>query len=83
MRILSLTTVFIIALVLCGCSNKQEICSPIIKTEYVEVKIPVTYKLKRPSRPKLDESQPIPIYIKELTSYTETLEIIIDGTAKK
>lgn len=82
MRILSIIIICSF-LLLNGCAGKPQPCEPIIKTEYVEVKVPVIYKLKRPSRPKIDESEPIPLALIKFTSYTETLESIIDGTNKK
>lgn len=67
-------------LLLSGCANKApQPCEPIIQVEYVEVKVPVMYKLSRPARPTLND-QPVPVYLKELTIYTEQLEGIIDGT---
>ena len=64
-------------LLLSGCANKaSQPCEPV---EYVEVKVPVIYKLSRPTRPTLND-QPVPVYLKELTIYTERLEGIIDGT---
>ena len=65
-----------------GCASKQQPCEPIVTIEYVEVKVPVMYKLSRPDRPTLTD-QPVPIYLRELTIYTEQLESIIDNTKKK
>lgn len=70
-------------LLLSGCANKApQPCEPIVQVEYVEVKVPVMYKLSRPARPTLND-QPVPVYLKELTIYTEQLESIIDNTKKK
>ena len=63
-----------------GCAHKYEPCKPLVKTEYVEVKVPVMYELKRPSRPKLTENQSIPSYLNKLLNYTKQLETIIDKT---
>lgn len=68
---------------LSGCAVKPpQPCEPIIQTEYVKVKVPVVYKLSRPARPTMKD-QPVPVYLKELTIYTEQLESIIDNTKKK
>ncbi len=63
---------------LAGCAVKP--CEPIIRTEYVEVKIPVAYTLKRPSRPLYVDDMPIPVYLNEVLVYTRKLEGIIDAT---
>lgn len=68
-------------LLIVGCANKP--CpEPITKIEYVTVNVPVKYKIKRPNRPKMTKADSIPIYLKEVTTYTETLEMIIDNANK-
>jgi hypothetical protein len=64
-----------------GCASTQP-CLPITTTEYVEVKVPVVYKLKRPDRPKFNPVEPTPVYLSNVLIYTEILENIIDGTRK-
>ena len=76
-------SIFCLAVLLfTGCAKVPQPCEPVIITEYIEVKVPVVYKLSRPARPTLND-QPVPIYLKELTIYTEQLESIIDNTKKE
>ena len=73
---------FIMAFFIYGCGNKQitPCTSPIIKTEFVEVKIPVMYNLERPKRPKKASNQSDPVYLNEILVYVRILEAIIDKT---
>lgn len=66
--------------ILSGCAPKCEPCQPTIITEYKEVKVPVMYKLSRPNRPMMTDDQPLPVYLNEVLSYIENLEVIIDQT---
>jgi hypothetical protein len=59
---------------LCGCS-KPNIQHHI---EYVEVKVPVVYKLDKPLRPEYTSKDTIPTYLLKVLEYTKTLEVIID-----
>ena len=63
----------LLMLVLSGCATKE----PLVRTEYIYVEVPVVYQLERPSRPKFT-NQSVPSYVKQLTTYTERLEVIID-----
>ena len=77
-------SIFCLAVLLfTGCAKVPQPCEPVIITEYIEVKVPVVYKLSRPARPTIVNTQPIPLYLKELTIYVEQLESIIDNTKKK
>ena len=74
-------SIFCLAVLLfTGCAKVPQPCEPVVITEYIEVKVPVVYKLSRPARPMIANTQPIPLYLKELTINVEQLEGIIDGT---
>lgn len=62
---------------LMGCAK------PVIQTEYVEVKVPVRYKLERPTRPSYLKTDSVPVYLLKLVEYTTKLEIIIDENNKE
>lgn len=62
-------------MLLVGCSAKPKI---VTKVEYVEVKVPVVYKLERPERPRYLKTDTIPVYLNKLVRYTDKLEVIID-----
>lgn len=66
---------FIVALCL-GCAKQPEV---IYKTEYVEVSVPVVYKLDRPKRPSYTKTDTAPTYLLKLIEYTKVLEAIVDG----
>ena len=72
----------LLMLSLVGCSNKPQI-QTIVKTEYKEVKVPVVYSLKRPSRPVYKHSDNAASYLIKLMSYTKVLEVTIDEHNKK
>lgn len=59
---------------MCGCSK------PTVQhhIEYVEVKVPVVYRLDKPVRPQYSSKDNAPSYLVKLLQYTKTLEIIID-----
>ena len=64
-----------ISLMLVGCAKPRIIT----KTEVVEVKVPVVYKLERPNRPRYKSTDTVPVYVNKLVKYTEKLEVIIDN----
>lgn len=64
-----------IALLLSACAKPQHI---VTKTEYIEVKVPVVYKIDRPDRPRYLKTDTVPTYLNKLVRYTHKLEIIID-----
>ena len=70
------TSIALLALLLVGCATTQP--RTITKTEIVEVKVPVVYKLERPERPRFLEGDTVPTYLNKLVRYTEKLEVIID-----
>lgn len=74
--LIRLFCISIFSIFLVGCSTKTP--EPIIRTEYVEVKVPVKIKLYRPDRPKYSSSDTTPTYLLKLIEYTSRLEIIID-----
>lgn len=65
----------LIALLLSACASKPKI---VTKVEYVEVKVPVIYKIDRPDRPRYLKTDTIPVYLNKLVRYTHKLEVIID-----
>ena len=71
--LIKLTSILLCTLLI-GCT-KPEI---IYKTEYKEVKVPVVYKIERPSRPIFKSTDTTPIYLLKVLEYTQTLELIID-----
>lgn len=73
MRLISL---IILLFLLVGCASKEP--TIIYKTDYKEVKIPVTYKLERPKRPMFTSTDTVPVYLLKVLSYTKSLEVIID-----
>lgn len=74
MTFLKVSNILLIAMLLCGCSK------PIVQhhIEYVEVKVPVVYRLDKPDRPQYSSKDTVPSYLIKLLQYTKTLEIIID-----
>lgn len=74
MTFLKVTSVVLLLTVLLGCS-KPQIQHHI---EYVEVKVPVVYKLDKPVRPKYTSKDTAPTYLLKVMEYTKTLEVIID-----
>lgn len=74
MTFLKVSNILLIAMLLCGCSK------PIVQhhIEYVEVKVPVVYRLDKPARPQFSSKDTAPSYLVKLLQYTKTLEIIID-----
>lgn len=66
----------LLALALVGCATTTP--RTITKTEIVEVKVPVVYKLERPERPRFTNEDTVPTYLNKLVRYTEKLEVIID-----
>ena len=73
-----LNILILLSILTTGCSFRQVKENPIVKTEYVEVFIPVVYKLERPKRPIKGKNQSVPSYLMEITSHTNLLEVIID-----
>lgn len=74
MTFLKVVSIALLSAVLLGCSRPQ-IQHHI---EYVEVKVPVVYKLDRPVRPKYTSKDTAPTYLLKVIEYTKTLEVIID-----
>ena len=74
MTFLKVTSTVLLLAVLLGCS-KPQIQHHI---EYVEVKVPVVYKLDKPVRPKYTSKDTAPTYLLKMIEYTKTLEVIID-----
>lgn len=74
MTFLKVVSIALLSVVLLGCS-KPQIQHHI---EYVEVKVPVVYKLDRPVRPKYTSKDTAPTYLLKMIEYTKTLEVIID-----
>jgi hypothetical protein len=74
MTFLKVVSIALLSAVLLGCSRPQ-IQHHI---EYVEVKVPVVYKLDRPVRPKYTSKDTAPTYLLKIIEYTKTLEVIID-----
>lgn len=74
MTFLKVASIALLSAVLLGCSRPQ-IQHHI---EYVEVKVPVVYKLDRPVRPKYTSKDTAPTYLLKIIEYTKTLEVIID-----
>lgn len=74
MTFLKVTSIVLLLTVLLGCS-KPQIQHHI---EYVEVKVPVVYKLNKPARPKYTSKDTVPTYLLKVIEYTKTLEVIID-----
>ena len=74
MNLVKISSLAILAAMLVGCAKPKVIT----KTEIVEVKVPVVYKLERPDRPKFLRSDTVPTYLNKLVKYTEKLEVIID-----
>lgn len=74
MTFLKVTSIVLLLTVLLGCS-KPQIQHHI---EYVEVKVPVVYKLNKPVRPKYTSKDTAPTYLLKVMEYTKTLEVIID-----
>ena len=71
----------LLALALVGCATTKP--RTITKTEIVEVKVPVVYKLERPERPRYLPEDTVPTYLNKLVRYTEKLEVIIDEHNRK
>lgn len=67
-------SIFLLCFALIGCT-KPQVQHHI---EYVEVKVPVVYKLDKPVRPKYTSKDTAPTYLLKLIEYTKTLEVIID-----
>ena len=65
----------LVAILLSACATKPNI---VTKVEYVEVKVPVIYKIDRPERPRYLKTDTIPVYLNKLVRYTHKLEVIID-----
>lgn len=63
-----------------GCARTPQVITEI---EYVQVNIPVRYKLDRPSRPKFRKNDTVPTYLARLIEYTSKLEVIIDENNSK
>ena len=74
MTFLKVASIALLSAVLLGCSRPQ-IQHHI---EYVEVKVPVVYKLDKPVRPKYTSKDTAPTYLLKIIEYTKTLEVIID-----
>lgn len=74
MTFLKVINILLMVVVLSGCSK------PIVQhhIEYVEVKVPVVYRLDKPVRPQYTSKDTAPSYLVKLLQYTKTLEIIID-----
>ena len=68
------SSLILLGCTLVGCAKPQVIT----KTEIVEVKVPVVYKLERPERPRFLAKDTVPTYLNKLVKYTEKLEVIID-----
>ena len=68
-------SILLLGLTLVGCASKPRI---VTKTEIVEVKVPVVYRLERPERPRFTNTDTVPTYLNKLVKYTEKLEVIID-----
>lgn len=74
MTFLKIISIVLISAVLLGCS-KPQVQHHI---EYVEVKVPVVYKIDKPVRPKYTSKDTAPTYLLKVMQYTKTLEVIID-----
>lgn len=74
MTFLKVVSIALLSAVLLGCSRPQ-IQHHI---EYVEVKVPVVYKLDKPVRPEYTSKDTAPTYLLKIIEYTKTLEVIID-----
>lgn len=74
MTFLKVVSIALLSAVLLGCSKPQMQHH----IEYVEVKVPVVYKLDRPVRPKYTSKDTAPTYLLKIIEYTKTLEVIID-----
>lgn len=68
----------ILGISLLGCAKQ-----PMIKYEYVEVKVPVKPVVNRPVRPVYNKKDSIPTYLLKLITYTNKLEVIIDENTTK
>ena len=73
--VMTRTSIVLLVLLMVGCATKPR---TITKTEIVEVKVPVVYKLERPERPRFLQNDTVPSYLNKLVRYTEKLEVIID-----
>ena len=67
-------SIFLLCFALIGCT-KPQVQHHI---EYVEVKVPVVYRLDKPDRPQYTSKDTAPSYLVKLLQYTKTLEIVID-----
>lgn len=74
----TISIIFATLFFLGGCSAKPEPCIPTV--QYVEVKVPVVQKLKRPKRPKIEDYASLPEYVQAVKAYVRRLEVTIDGT---
>ena len=73
--------ILLCSLLLCGCvhSNTPKV---IQQTNYQEVKIPVVYKIDKPSRPEYNDNDTIVAYLLKVLEYTQQLEIYISTIDK-
>lgn len=69
----------ILGISLIGCASQK----PMVKYEYVEVKVPVKPVINKPARPTYNKSDSIPAYLLKLLTYTKKLEVIIDENSVK